>query len=184
MNKKLIRLTESDLHRIVKESVKKILSETSFQRAQAAYQASQDPNRQMSPAMQRRMSKNSMAAAQQMSAIKQGATNSFNREYGYNLKNVPFGSGDDINMEIADTSKPFYGGSNLYRPNSNVFREVGGMPDTNPAYTRTTMQKNFNNDTNYQEDDVNMSVGNALKNPGFASAVMRGRKAVDKTNRQ
>ena len=27
MNKKLIRLTESDLHRIVKESVKKILTE-------------------------------------------------------------------------------------------------------------------------------------------------------------
>ena len=28
MNKKLIRLTESDLHRIVKESVKKILKES------------------------------------------------------------------------------------------------------------------------------------------------------------
>ena len=28
MNKKLIRLTESDLHRIVKESVRKILKET------------------------------------------------------------------------------------------------------------------------------------------------------------
>lgn len=30
MNKKLIRLTESDLHRIVKESVKKVLMESSI----------------------------------------------------------------------------------------------------------------------------------------------------------
>ena len=32
MNKKLIRLTESDLHRIVKESVDKILSESDYWR--------------------------------------------------------------------------------------------------------------------------------------------------------
>ena len=30
MNKKLIRLTESDLHRIVKESVNRVLNEASF----------------------------------------------------------------------------------------------------------------------------------------------------------
>jgi hypothetical protein len=30
MNKKLIRLTESDLHRIVKESVKKVIKEGNY----------------------------------------------------------------------------------------------------------------------------------------------------------
>jgi hypothetical protein len=37
MNKKLIRLTESDLHRIVKESVNKILNEVQFGGGSWAY---------------------------------------------------------------------------------------------------------------------------------------------------
>jgi len=36
MNKKLIRLTESDLHRIIKESAKKVISEISWQKSDSA----------------------------------------------------------------------------------------------------------------------------------------------------
>ena len=39
MAKKLIRLTESDLHRIVKESVKRILKEESYGQRKARYDA-------------------------------------------------------------------------------------------------------------------------------------------------
>ena len=41
MNKKLIRLTESDLHRIVKRSVNKVLNEISIDTAIAAHKAAQ-----------------------------------------------------------------------------------------------------------------------------------------------
>ena len=43
MNKKLIRLTEQDLHKIVKESVKNIVSEASF--APNGFKHRFDPNK-------------------------------------------------------------------------------------------------------------------------------------------
>ena len=59
MNKNRIRLTESDLHRIVKESVKRVLNEVSTDTLHNAYQKSQDltkklPNLSRDPKVQRR----------------------------------------------------------------------------------------------------------------------------------
>jgi hypothetical protein len=45
MNKKLIRLTESDLHKIVKDSVQKILKEGKFDDIYKNYPGSQEDNR-------------------------------------------------------------------------------------------------------------------------------------------
>ena len=59
MKKNRIRLTESDLHRIVKESVKRVLNEVSTDTLHNAYQKSQDltnklPNFSDDPKVQRR----------------------------------------------------------------------------------------------------------------------------------
>ena len=180
MAKKLIRLTESDLHRIVKESVNRVLNETSFNLAQSAYQSAQDPNRPMSQAMQRRMAKNPMARSQQMNNLKQGASNSFNREYGYNLKNVPYGSGDDMNMDVADQNKPYYGGRNMYGPSGNYFSSVAGK-DGNEQGNSRTMKNWGNNPNEYDERNIGVSTKDKLMNHGWANAVQRGEKALDNT---
>lgn len=59
MRKNRIRLTESDLHRIVKESVKRVLNEVSTDTLHNAYQKSQDltkklPNLSSDPKVQRK----------------------------------------------------------------------------------------------------------------------------------
>ena len=59
MRKNRIRLTESDLHRIVKESVKRVLNEVSTDTLHNAYQKSKDltnklPNLSRDPKVQRR----------------------------------------------------------------------------------------------------------------------------------
>lgn len=59
MKKNSIRLTESDLHRIVKESVKRVLNEVSTDTLHNAYQKSQDltkklPNLSRDPKVQRK----------------------------------------------------------------------------------------------------------------------------------
>lgn len=59
MRKNRIRLTESDLHRIVKESVKRVLNEVSTDTLHNAYQKSQDltkklPNLSRDPKVQRK----------------------------------------------------------------------------------------------------------------------------------
>ena len=185
--KQKIRLTESDLHRIVKESVNRVLNEISYQKAQAAYQASQDMNRPESPAMQRRMSNNPLARTQQMDSLKQGASNSFNRDYGYNLKNVPYGSGDDDNMGVADPSKPYYGGGNLYGIRGDYFASTAGKGvDAEGEGINTQMNTRptrywGNNPNEYNERNINISTKDKIMNPRWASAVNRGEKALNNT---
>jgi len=187
MNKKLIRLTESDLHKIVKESVNKVLNEISYNMAQRAYNASQDLNRPMSAAMQRKMQNNPYAKAQQMSNLKQGASNSFNRDYGYNLKNVPYGSGGDDNMDVADKSKPYYGGRNMYGSNGNYFHEFAGRgyegdDNAEQMYYRRTQQKDWGNGGDPYTNQE-MSFKNKMANPMLANAIRKGNNAVDMAHR-
>lgn len=186
--KRTIRLTESDLHRVIKESVKTYLNEISFEKAQAAYQASMDPNRQPSPAMQRRMAKDSWSRAYQMNNLKQGATNAFNWDYGHNLKNVPYGSGDDKNMDIADPSKPAYAGRNIYAPRGNYFASgafIPGHADTCDDNQNNRTVRNWGDDPNeYEKRDMEIPTKTKLTNPKFASAVRRGEKALDNSVRK
>ena len=95
MNKKLIRLTESDLHRIVKESVNKILSEAINEL---------DPRTYASYADKRR------AQGQNDKAFKgtQAAANAWNKEYGYNHdgKRQP-GSLDNYGMDDYGYNNPY-----------------------------------------------------------------------------
>lgn len=170
---------ENFIRKAVMESVSGVLNELSFEKAQAAYQASLDPNRPLSPAMQRRNNK-----GQQMNNLKQGASNAFNRDYGYNLKNVPFGSGDDSDMGVADSNKPYYGGGNLYRPFGDSFEtavgKVGGPLQNNSR----TLRNWGNNPDEYDERGINVSTKDKIMNPRFAQAVQRGERALDNTIRR
>lgn len=107
--KQQIRLTESELRHIISESVKKIISEVSFEKAHAAALSAVDPKRRMSPAMQRRMARDGWgASAEQALNLKKGAVNSFNREYGKNLADVPYGDAD-TSYRKKYNQKPSYG---------------------------------------------------------------------------
>lgn len=183
--KKLKKLhSENYIRKAVRESVNRVLNEISFEKAQAAYQASQDPNRPLSPAMQRRMAKNPMARSQQMGNLKQGASNAFNRDYGYNLKNVPFGSGDDSDMGVADPNKSYYGGGNLYRPFGDSFETAAGKVGGPLQNNSRTLRNWGNNPDEYDERGINVSTKDKIMNPRFAQAVQRGERALDNTIRR
>ena len=100
--KRQVRLTEGQLNRIIKESVNNILSELDWRTYQSAYEKSNGSRRQN---------------------FRQAANNSFNRQNGYGLKNVPYGHEDDLNMS-ADGD--FYGGGNLYTYNGDRFNTGSG----------------------------------------------------------
>lgn len=108
--KQQIRLTESEFKHIISESVKKIISEVSFEKAHAAALSAADPDRKISPAMKRRMARTKWddARAEQAINLKRGAVNSFNREYGKNLADVPYGDAP-VSYKKKYYQKPSYG---------------------------------------------------------------------------
>ncbi len=91
MNK--IKLTESELKNIIRESIKNVITELDWRTYQSDSEKDSDPRRS--------------------DRFRQAASNAFNRQNGYGLNNVPYGDGDDKDM-TADGS--FYGGTNLYHP--------------------------------------------------------------------
>lgn len=186
------QLSGKALMEIIAKTIKKHLyeglEETSFDVAQRAYQKASDPNRVPSAAMQRRLAKNPSAMAQQNIALKQGASNSFNREYGHNLANVPYGSGDDSEMTVADPTKPAYGGSNLWAPGRDIFRTQIIGPDGEPQQEKTRTQSAYTKFGAEQGDEDEAKpgldtggIGGMIKNPGLSRAVKRGEAALDKS---
>ena len=89
MNKKLIRLTESDLHNIVKESVNKILTELDWKTyASAGKKAGKggsiDMQRELNPnGKPNQWLKDAVAARHRADKFYQQAKNQFNKDYGY-----------------------------------------------------------------------------------------------------
>ena len=126
--KRKIKLTESQLHNIISESVQEILSELDWRTYQSAYEKDEDPNY---PKKSRRHGRSS--------DFRQAATNAFNRRNGYGLRNVPYGAGESDKMT---TDGEFYGGSNLYKPG-------GGYNDE-----FLTMSGNANKRTIYNDQHV------------------------------
>lgn len=102
--KRTIKLTENDLHRVIKESVNTILSELDWRTYQSAYEK----------ALKR-------GDWKKANEFRQAATNSFNRQNGYGLKNVPYGNGSDEN---ARPDGQFYAGGNTYEPYGDTFGTV------------------------------------------------------------
>lgn len=109
--KQQIRLTESELRHIISESVKKIVSEISFEKAHAAALKAADPTHWSSDAMRRRQSRNIDIdyRKQQRVNLQNGAVNAFNREYGKNLGYTPYGSQNPVGLIPKHPQKPYYG---------------------------------------------------------------------------
>lgn len=111
---KKIRLTEEDLHKVIVESVKNILSELDWRTYQSASEKDTNPRR--------------------ASRFRDAATNSFNRQNGYGLKNV--GYGDDMSHDM-EADGDFYGGGNQYANKGDMFATVSGKsPKPNDKITK------------------------------------------------
>lgn len=135
MAKQLIRLTEGDLHRIIKESVQNILTEMDWRTYQSAYKTELDRN----------------GNTEKAAKFRQAANNAFNRQNGYGLKNVPHGYQKDNKM-TADGD--FYGGGNLHRYDADAFQTNSGK-----------MQKGREDaDTVYSQQAINKKNGQQLPN--------------------
>ncbi len=108
--KQVIRLTESDLHRVIKESVRQIISELDWRTYQSAYEKSNNN-------------------PQRASKFRQAADNAFNRENAYGMTNIPFGDGDT--QQIQYSNGDVYGGGNLYTNQGNQFITKSGRVNQN-----------------------------------------------------
>ena len=93
---------------------------------------------------------------------------------------------DNINMDVADTSKPFYGGQNMYGSQSDYFQEFGGKyqgkGEPSQMYARSTEQKKFGDSDVNDGENQEMSVKNKMTNPQFYNAVRKGRNAINRTH--
>lgn len=149
--KQQIRLTESELRHIISESVKKIISEVSFEKAHAAALSAADPKRRMSPAMQRRMARDGWdTKAEQAINLKKGAVNSFNREYGKNLADVPYGDAD-TSYRKKYYQKPSYGMRGGSSPKSYETYEQGPY-NSSAAINKYSQDYNPSSNQGYNSD--------------------------------
>ena len=166
--KRKIKLTESDLHNIIKESVNHILSELDWRTYQSAYEKSLNRD----------------GSGGRTSGFRQAATNSFNRQNGYGLKNVPYGNGSDQNMK-ADGK--FYGGTNLYTPDGDSFwtgsGKTNGQDEPEAVYNQQQIRTNDSwrgngkrgNSVPQEETEYNQT--NSF-NPSLKYKQMKGDKEV------
>jgi hypothetical protein len=133
------KLHESDLRKIVKESVQKILTEMDWRSYQAAYEAE--------------IAKNGWT--KRAEKFRQAAVNAFNRQNGYGLKNVPYGYQKDDKMSI---DGDFYSGANLYT--------IGGGDTFATGSGSGHLQNNGNNepDKMYSQQYISKYNGQQLPN--------------------
>lgn len=138
-----IKLTESKLQQIVSETVKKVLSELDWRTYASAAQKSEENG-----------------DTERSNKFRQAAQNSFNRQNGYGLKNVPYGDNKgavqgDINGSYAATITPqdmsTYARKNDNGTNQTIFTpNIKGSKiksgDVVGSYNNTT--DNFNTDKN------------------------------------
>ena len=159
--KRKVRLTESDLHRIIKESVKNVLNELDWRTYQSAAQkagTNGDFNRE--------------------AKFRRAASNSFNRQNGYGINNIPYGDGDDSKMTV-NKNGGVYGGGNLYSYDGDEFQTTSGVANNDgdgigKVYTNQKVS-NFNGKRN-GEREIQSNATNL--NPMLKAKQMTGDKQV------
>ena len=189
MNKKLIRLTESDLHRIVKESVNKILSEAINEL---------DPRTYASYADKRR------AQGQNDKAFKgtQAAANAWNKEYGYNnnsngrkssmgMDDYGYNNTDDLGAYEYDFDNglqykinhhnydPLVGHSvNTYRPYKDEYQDIRSGTPKDSFFPKVpgSVERGKGEGTLgvYADTDVDLGLNNRRKGLDVAKQMARG----------
>lgn len=129
-----IRLTESQLHRVIKESVSRLLTELDWRTYQSAYEKERNMTPDQIAAYDQKHGQ--WAHAQRMSKFKQASENAFNNQNGYNVQKR---YGDDGSYsDVVDKNKPFYGGYD------GIVSDNGGNP-VSAFSTRSATIKNPNN---------------------------------------
>ena len=189
MNKKLIRLTESDLHRIVKESVNKILSEAINEL---------DPRTYASYADKRR------AQGQDDKAFRgtQAAANAWNKEYGYNnnsngrkssmgMDDYGYNNTDDLGAYEYDFDNglqykinhhnydPLVGHSvNTYRPYKDEYQDIRSGTPKDSFFPKVpgSVERGKGEGTLgvYADTDVDLGLNNRRKGLDVAKQMARG----------
>lgn len=158
--KRRIRLTESDLHNLIKESVNSILNEMdwrSYQSAAAEARKRRDYARE--------------------AKFRHAATNAFNRQNGYGISNIPSGNG--IGKMTFNKNGGVYGGGNLYSYDGDDFQTTSGVVNNDgdeieKVYTNQKVS-NFNGKRN-SEHEIQSNATNF--NPILKAKQMAGDKQV------
>ena len=164
--KKVIRLTESDLHRVIKESVKQVMNELDWR----TYQSASDKAAQRgdSPRAEK---------------FQRAAYNSFNRENGYGIDKIPYGD-DDSHLYNSYQDKDSY----YAMPNTDSFRTISQRNGNQNGskgklYHSQNIGSNIKNSNRGQEVEPTPHTtpdapkGNTL-NPMLKMKQMRGDKQV------
>ena len=169
--KQIIRLTEGDLHRIIRKSVNEaLINELDWRTYQSAYDKSGDYR------------------------FRQAANNAFNRQNGYGLSYIPYGDGDDSYM-TPNGNSDFYGGGNQFRPFGGDTFDTYSAHHTTGGETPKRYNQQHINTTNWKDSpekrgnrrqmdmlpngqDENFSNNATTFNPKLKMAQMKGDKQV------
>lgn len=174
-SKQIIRLTESDLHRVIKESVKQVLSELDYRTYLSAHKKALEQGDE-----------------DRASHFGVAARNAFNREYGYGLENIPYGDADD-NGIFPEKATDVYAGAQVYTPDEQDDNAIGGassfMTTSGKAKDKQRPNKNYTiqdiHITNDKSGKLKQgdSTGNFITkgftlNPALKYKQMKGDKSV------
>ena len=151
-NKKLIRLTESDLHRIVKESVKKILSEA-------------DPRSWAAVA-----SRYNQTDPQKAAYARQRAAQQWNNQYSNGCDRMTDSFGDEYGI-LKNNWNGNTRTQNVYRPKNDV-----------TDVSTTEFDKNYTNPNTKEMWRVNGYNGRNEKGANVARQMAQGNGVYDKNS--
>ena len=177
--KQKIRLTEGDLHRIIRNCVNEaLLNELDWRTYQSAHEKQEkkihDDDRRTAKLHDRSM------------AFKKAARNAFNRQNGYGLRNVPYGDADDTNLTY--TKDSVYGtNGEMFNPRmTDPFCTISSSNDGSKIYSNQDVATtNFGVKPDWKTkskrgeiDDLDSQVNASTYNPMLKMAQMKGDKQV------
>jgi hypothetical protein len=161
--KQVIRLTESDLHNIVRKAI----NELDWRTYQNAYEKEKPSDRAWK--------------------FRNAATNAFNRQNGYGIKGVPYGDSDD-DTNFTYTKDSVYGtNGSMFTPRmTDPFCTISLSSDGSKIYSNqdvTTTNYGVKPDWETKSkrgefDDLDSKVNASTYNPMLKMAQMKGDKQV------
>lgn len=164
--------TEAQLKSVIKQTINEVLNELDWRTYQNASQKAYQKGGKLYGDERNK-------AYRQGDRFRRAATNSFNRLNGYGLKNVPYGDGDNNQMQT--TKNDFYVGGNIYTSQGDNFNTMSGHVNNDgeidTAYNTQSYNKNTKNFGNNIESDNDVKKAHTL-NPALKMKQMKGDKQV------
>ena len=181
MNKRLIRLTESDLHRIVKESVNKVLTELDWK----TYMNAADKSYERGPMFQTYADPNEAPKRNERSRrFAKAAEDALNRDYGYE-KAYKSGNKGSLSFSTPHSRSDYQYDDDMGNPNRDKahyvaakdYADGGRLSDVGPAWR-------FDDHSYIEYPDKESSWGYRLGDRKPKSDIYKGdtkfRDAIDK----